>query len=169
MSMLETVAVPAYQSELLSDIFEEASFQETTLPDMAVMEDPSVGFGPTRLEDGTEVLWMSGTELAAELGSHIASMWNHGLGLVLFRNREANCAGSIFIHGAMKTPWSARGAGAWHSLGGIMAFSGLSFEDSIEMVLGKGMAMTPKWRFIDSSLASAGHPTLTHLGGARRF
>ncbi|MDO8526928.1 MAG: hypothetical protein Q7T03_04475, partial [Deltaproteobacteria bacterium] len=161
-------ALPAYQSEALAGIFESVTFSATALPDMAVMANPADGFAPTRLASGTEVLWVSNPdELGASLASRIAPVWNNGLGMALYRNREENCMGSIFIHGAMKAPWSAHGTDAWHSLGGIMAFSGVSFGDAIEMVVGKGYAMTPKWRFIDRSLAAVGHPTLTDLGGGK--
>lgn len=166
--MLATTALPAYQSAALSEIFASAAFSSTTLPNMALMAKPADGFSPTRLASGTEVLWFSKPDqLPGSLASRISPIWNNGLGLALFRHHEKSCMGAIFLHGAMKTPWSAHGEGAWHSLGGIMAFSGVSFGDALEMVVSKGYAMTPKWRFIDMSLAAAGHPTLTHLGGGK--
>lgn len=152
----------------LSEIFAQASFQSAMLPNMAVMANPAEGFAPARLSSGTEVLWISKAEqLGPALALRIAPIWNNGLGLVLYRNEQKKCMGSIFLHGAMKTPWSVHGPDAWHALGGIMAFSGVSFEDAIEMVVSKGYAMTPKWRFIDMSLEAVEHPTLTHLGGGK--
>ncbi len=160
--------VPAYQSEVAKTLFEQQSILATELPNMARMTNPAYGFSPTRLSSGTEVLWIPDpAKLGVPFGSHMAPLWQNGLGLVLYRNINAQCLGAIFIHGAMKTPWSAYGPDSWHALGGIMAFSGLTFEKAIEMVLGKGYAMTPKWRFIDRSLAAAGHNALTHLGGGK--
>lgn len=158
-------AVPAYQSEALSALFARNPISATTLPNMATMANPADGFGPTRLASGTEVLWISSP---SQLGiPDMAPLWQNGLGLVVYRNEARHCMGAIFVHGAMKTTWSTYGPEAWHSLGGIMAFSGFAFEQAIEMVLGKGYAMTPKWRHIDKSLKAVGHPNLTHLGGGK--
>ncbi len=159
---------PAYGSPLLHELFSGHQFHATALPNMATMSNPANGFLPTHLPSGTDVLWISDpARLGVPFGAQVTPLWQQGLGLVLFRHEANNCMGAIFIHGAMKTPWSAYGTGSWHALGGIMAFSGLSFEKAIEMVLGKGYAMTPKWRFIDLSLSAAEHPTLTHLGGGK--
>ena len=159
--------VPAYRAPLLQELF-SGPINATQLPNMAKMANPADGFLPTRLASGTEVLWVSDpTQLGDAFGPHVQPLWQNGLGLVVYRNEEQHCMGAIFIHGAMKTPWSAYGPDSWHALGGIMAFPGYSFEQAIEMVLGKGYAMTPKWRFIDLSLSAAGHPTLTQLGGGK--
>lgn len=163
-----TTTGPAYQSEIARMLFGQQAMTASQLPNMAKMTNPADGFSPTRLSSGTEVLWISDPgQLGDSFGARVTPLWQNGLGLVLYRNEAAQCMGAIFIHGAMKTPWSAHGPDAWHALGGIMAFPGLSFERAVEMVLGKGYAMTPKWRFIDMSLTAAGHPTLTHLGGGK--
>ncbi len=135
---------------------------------LAKMTNPANGFDPFQMANGTELLFVSNpAQLPHPLSFHLTPQWRNGLGLVIFRNEEAKAVGAIFIHGAMKTPWSSIQPNAWQALGGVMAFSGMSFNDAIEIVLGKGMAMTPKWRFIDRSLAAAGHPTMTDLGGAK--
>lgn len=135
---------------------------------LAKVANPAEGFDPFRTPNGTEVLFLPNpAQLPHPLSFASASQWKNGLGLIVFRNAEANTVGAIFIHGAMRTPWSLIEPNAWQTMGGIMAFSGMSFEQAIETVVGKGYAMTPKWRFIDRSLTAAGHHTLTRLGGSK--
>ena len=135
---------------------------------MARMANPAHGFDPFKTERGTEVLFLSNpAQLGPSFGARLTPEWQNGLGLVLYRNESANVLGAIFLHGVMKTPWSVLGADSWHGLGGIMAFSQTSFDDAIPLVVDKAVAMTPKWRFIDMSLAAKGHGAFSCQGGAK--
>jgi len=136
---------------------------------MATMENPAQGFEPFVLEDSlTQIVFIRNpSELRIPLGYRLTPQWQNGLGLVLFRSLYENVVGAIFIHGAMRTHWSAIKQGAWQCLGGLMLFEDRDFEEAIEDVIGKGVAMTQKYRFIDRSLERAGHPNLTQLGGGK--
>jgi hypothetical protein len=123
--------------------------------------------------DGTEVLFLPRpADLGPSFAPALDSLWENGLGLVLYRNQETQVLGAIFLHGAIRNEWNAQRPGAFQCLGGIMLFSddlreNKSAEALIADVVRKSTAMTTKWQFIDANLAAIGHPVLTHLGGGK--
>jgi glutamate/leucine/phenylalanine/valine dehydrogenase len=171
--MAVTGIVPAYRSPLMQELFAVQTFRSGVLPNLATAERPADGFSPTRLANGTEVLFIPRPEaLGPELASRMAPLWENGLGLVLYRNEAAQVLGAIFLHGAIRNGWNAIQSGAYQCLGGVMLFSddpreAKSEEALIADVVRKSTAMTTKWQFIDENLARIGHPVLTNLGGGK--
>ncbi len=165
--------VPAFRSPLIQDLFAAHTFQSGVLPNLATMENPTDGFAPTRLSNGTEVLFLPRpADLGAALAPTLTPFWENGLGLVLFRNQEAQVLGAIFLHGAIRNEWNAIRPGAFQCLGGIMLFSDNPLENKPEVqlladVVRKSTAMTTKWQYIDANLEATGHPTLANLGGGK--
>ncbi|HSA59724.1 MAG TPA: hypothetical protein VLJ37_08580 [bacterium] len=166
-------AVPAFRSPLIQDLFAAHTFQSGVLPNLATMENPADGFTPTRISSGTEVLFLPrAADLGAALAPALTPLWENGLGLVLYRNQEAQVLGAIFLHGAIRNEWNAIQNGAFQCLGGIMLFSDDPRENKSEAaliadVVRKSTAMTTKWQFIDANLEAIGHPVLTNLGGGK--
>jgi len=165
--------VPAHQSPLIADYFAAQQFTSGVLPNLATAQNPADGFSPTRISNGTEVLFIPQPALLPSvLGDPLTPLWEKGLGLVLFQNPVAQVLGAIFLHGAIQNEWNAIQAGAYQCLGGVMLFSDHAREAKSDLtliadVVRKSTAMTTKWMFIDPNLEGIGHPTLTNLGGGK--
>jgi hypothetical protein len=94
------------------------------------------------------------------------------LGLILYRNTDLDVVGAIYLHTAIRNPWSAISRDAWQCLGGIMVFSDDAHENKdaitfLEDVVRKSTAMTDKFQFIDENLSAIGHDRLAWLGGGK--
>ncbi len=155
----------ATNSEIVHALFDRVHFANSSplgYGGLATVENPAQGFEPFRIGN-TEVLWVSNPwQLPAPLAYEAALHWKNSLGLVIFRNPDANVVGAVAVHSARRNSWNSIQPGAWQALGGVMAFSGTSFEEAIAKVLDKAYAMTPKWEFIRE--LGLGDP---ELGGAK--
>src|SRR5579885_582129 len=172
MTTSTAAVVPAFQSELVQQLF-NVRFSEGALPNLATAANPANGFDPTRLENGTEVLFLSNpAQLGIPAGARVSPLWQNGLGLVAFRHPSLQVVGGIFLHGAIQNPWNKIREGAFQCLGGIMLFSDAaneikSAEQLFADVIDKSRAMTTKWQFIDENLERSGLPGRTRLGGGK--
>lgn len=171
--MTVTGVVPAHQSAIIADYFSAQNFTGGVLPNLATAQNPGDGFSPTRIANGTEVIFVPRPNLLPSvLGEPLAPLWENGLGLVIYRNLDTQVLGAIFLHGALKNQWNAIQNGAYQCLGGIMLFSDHAREAKSDItligdVVRKSTAMTTKWMFIDGNLEAIGHPVLASLGGGK--
>lgn len=156
---------------IVQELFTNRRFSKAPAPGfLAKAGCPADGFEPFKTDRGTEVLFIPNpAQLRHPLSLNITPQWRNALGLVVARHEASDTVNAIFIHGVRRTPWSAIQPNAWQALGGVMAFQGISFERALDMVVGKGYAMTPKWGYIDMSLEQVNHPTLTNLGGGKQI
>jgi hypothetical protein len=165
--------VPAYRSPLVQDLFGSSAFQTAILPNLATAANPANGFEPTRMDNGTEVLWVPNpARLGIPYGARASALWEHGLALVAFRNLEKEVVGGIYLHSAIRNPWSQVAAGAFQCLGGIMVFphqgtGAKSAEDLFADVISKGEAMCPKWQFHRINAQAEGVSADPRLGGGK--
>lgn len=165
--------IPPCRSPFVQELFAAHRFQDGVLPNLATAERPADGFTPTRISNGTEVLFLPRPgNLGADLAHLLGPLWENGLGLVLYRNQETQVLGAIFLHSAIRNEWNAIQKDAYQCLGGLMLFSDHPRENKsvaalLAGVIRKATAMTTKWQFIDENLEAIGHPTLTNLGGGK--
>ncbi len=94
---------------------------------MARMGNPADGFDPFKLDADTYVAWLNNpSQFPGVIGARMTPVWNNALGALFVANPAIDSYGIVFVHGLMRNPWSiyARGGGlgAWHGLGGVMAF-----------------------------------------------
>ncbi len=188
-SALLAATISPANNALVSSLFESTSFS-TQVPApgiLALAEDPSQGFAPFQTARGTEVMFVNDPAILAEhFGDSMQHHWDNSLGAIVFRNQEVGNFGAVVLHGLMKNQWSELARQndrewVWQALGGCMAFDNgqcqrifgaeahadAAIIGALETVLGKAMAMTPKWRVIDTSLTQTDHPLTTDLGGAK--
>ncbi|HEX5037514.1 MAG TPA: hypothetical protein VFX30_10185 [bacterium] len=164
--------VPAYQSPLVHELFARQS-PVALLPNLATSANPANGFDPTRLENGTEVRWVPNPAMMGiPFGARVSALWEHGLGLVAFRNLEKQVVGGIYLHSAIRNPWSQVAEGAFQCLGGIMVFpnegtGSKNAEDLFADVVSKGEAMCPKWQFHRINAQAEGVLADPRLGGGK--
>lgn len=165
--------VPAIQSALVNELFGRFTFHSGALPNLATATNPADGFEPTRLHDRTEVLWVPNpAQLGIPYGARVSPLWQNGMGLVAFRNPLAEVVGGIFVHSAIRNPWSEIRSGAFQCLGGIMVFpdtgkKAKSAEDLFRDVIFKGEAMCPKWQFHRINAEAEGIAADPRLGGGK--
>lgn len=160
----------ALHSPLVKEIFTKQHFVGDHEPQgfLALQDMPIADFAPYRINNRIEVLCVKDPhKLPAPLAEDLASRWQGGLGLILFRDISVNTLGAIFVHSAVRCPWSLIEPNAWQALGGVMSFEKMGVEHALGTVVDKAVAMTYKWRHIDRSLEATGHDQLTHLGGAK--
>lgn len=138
----------------------------------AKVKDPQAGFEPFCTENGTEMVFYPSPESLGEPWADLINPhWENGIGLIVYRNREAGCVGMVFIHSLARCAWTkiAPGQPIWQTSGGSMAkeMEKVSFRSAMEQVVDKGGAMTDKWPAVTASLTRAGLTRFQEMGGMK--
>lgn len=136
-------------------------------------QDPRKGFDPFQTALGTRVMFLRRPDQLGEpWASHFKKRWGNGIGLVLFRNRERDITGMIFLHSVGRVTWTKirPGEPVWMSSGGSMAFptdGHYDFRRALEAAIDKAKDMTLKWRAEDILLRMARIDKPTGLAGSK--
>lgn len=110
---------------------------------LATMEDPRQGFEPLRTANGTDIAFFrSPEELGEPWKDMMASHWQKGVGLVVYRNQRTNTYGMVngsrfsIYGGRIPTEWTAKGV--FHGVEAIYQELGLDLAETPLLLEGYG-------------------------------